>query len=85
MNLLLWDYLFSEDCAKAFLLIAEKGKNGAIYTVGSGNAIPLKNYMEVIRDIINPNFKIGFGNIDYYPNQVMYLCADISDFNGHWV
>lgn len=75
----LWDYLFSEDCAKAFLLIAEKGKNGAVYTVGSGNAIPLKNYVETIRDIINPNFKIGFGNIDYYPNQVMYLCADISD------
>ena len=21
----------------------------------------------------------GFGKIDYYPNQVMYLCADISD------
>lgn len=75
----LWDYLFSEDCAKAFLLIAEKGKNGAVYTVGSGNAIPLKNYVETIRDIINPNFKIGFGNIDYYSNQVMYLCADISD------
>ena len=75
----LWDYLFSEDCAKAFLLIAEKGQDGSIYTIGSGKAIPLKKYIEIIRDSINPDFKIGFGNIDYYPNQVMYLCADISD------
>ena len=40
---------------------------------------PLKKYIQTIRDLINPNFKIGFGEIDYYPNQVMYLCADISE------
>lgn len=74
----IWDYLYSEDCAKAFLAIAENGKNGEIYTIGSGEAIPLREYIEKIRDLINPNFEIGFGNIDYYPNQVMYLCADIS-------
>ena len=73
-----WDYLYSEDCARAFFAIAKKGKDGAVYTIGSGESNPLREYIEKIRDIINPNFKIGFGNIDYYPNQVMYLCADIS-------
>lgn len=75
----LWDYIYSEDCARAFYDIAKKGKDGSVYPIGSGNAIPLKEYIKIIRDLINPNFEIGFGKIDYYPNQVMYLCADITD------
>lgn len=75
----LWDYLYCEDCAQAFYDIAISGKDGKVYTIGSGKAIPLKEYIKIIRDLINPDFDIGFGKIDYYPNQVMYLCADISD------
>ena len=75
----LWDYLYCDDCADAFLKIATNGIDGKTYTIGSGIAKPLKSYIETIRDLINPNFKVGFGNIDYYPNQVMYLCADISE------
>ncbi len=78
----LWDYVYCDDCAQAFFDIAKNGKNGKIYTIGSGNAIPLKEYINTIKDIINPNFEIGFGKIDYYPNQVMYLCADISDLTS---
>ena len=29
-------------------------------------------------DAIDPSLDIGFGEVDYYPGQVMYLCADIS-------
>lgn len=75
----LWDYLYCDDCADAFLKIAKKGIDGKVYTIGSGMVKPLKKYIQTIRDLINPNFKIGFGEIDYYPNQVMYLCADISE------
>lgn len=78
----LWDYLYCDDCARAFYDISTKGKNGKVYTIGSGNVKPLKEYIEIIRDIINPNFEVGFGKIDYYPNQVMYLCADISDLTN---
>jgi len=75
----LWDYLYCDDCAQAFYDIAKNGKDGKVYTIGSGKAIPLKEYILAIKNLINPNFEIGFGAIDYYPNQVMYLCADISD------
>ena len=75
----LWDYLYCDDCAEAFYNIATKGKDGKTYTIGSGKTMQLKKYIEIIRDLINPNFDIGFGKIDYYPNQVMYLCADISE------
>ena len=78
----LWDYLYCDDCADAFLKIATNGIDGKTYTIGSGIAKPLKSYIETIRDLINPNFKVGFGNIDYYPNQVMYLCADINELTN---
>lgn len=75
----LWDYLYCDDCAQAFYDIATKGEDGKVYTIGFGEAFPLKEFIKTIRDLINPNFEIGFGKIDYYPNQVMYLCADIND------
>lgn len=74
-----WDFLYNGDIANAFYLVAEKGKPGAIYTVGSGKTKSLKEYITTIRDIAAPNAKCNFGAVDYFPNQVMYLCADITD------
>ena len=74
-----WDFLYNGDIANAFFLAAEKGKDGAIYTVGSGKTRSLKDYITDIRDIACPSAKCNFGAVDYFPNQVMYLCADIDD------
>ena len=27
----------------------------------------------------DPNLSLDFGSVPYYPNQVMYMCADIED------
>ena len=74
----LWDYLYSGDAAVALALAAEDGKDGSIYPLGSGMALPLRNYIEQIRDTVNPLQGINFGAIPYYENQVMHLQADIS-------
>ena len=74
-----WDYLYCDDAAKAFYLAAEKGKDGSIYCVGSGKTRQLKDYILAIRDAIDPELEVGIGEIPYFENQVMYLCADISD------
>jgi len=73
----LWDYIYSKDAAKAFYLAALKGEDGAVYPIGSGIVRPLGDYIKAIRDAIDPALDIGFGEVDYYPGQVMYLCADI--------
>lgn len=78
----LWDYLYCKDAAKAFFLAATKGKNNAVYPVGSGRVRPLKDYITDIRDAVNPDAPLGFGEVDYYPDQVMYLCADISSLTA---
>ncbi len=74
-----WDFLYNGDIANAFYLVAENGKPDAIYTIGSGKTKSLKEYITTIRDITCPDAKCNFGAVDYFPNQVMYLCADITD------
>ncbi|MCQ2481966.1 MAG: NAD(P)-dependent oxidoreductase [Clostridia bacterium] len=74
----MWDYIYCKDAANAFYLAATKGKDGSVYPIGSGNVRPLKDYITDIRDAVNPSAELGFGEVDYYPGQVMYLCADIS-------
>lgn len=75
----LWDYLNCEDAAKAFFAVLEKGIDGKIYPLGSGQGRKLSSYVEDIRDVINPNMTLGFGKKEYYPHQPMYLVADISE------
>ena len=50
----LWDYLYRKDAAKAFVLAAQRGKDGRVYPVGSGMVRPLSDYIKDIRDAVNP-------------------------------
>lgn len=74
----IWDYLYCDDAAEACYLAAKKGRDGAVYCIGSGTERRLRDYIEDIRDVVNPAQHIAFGEIPYYDKQVMYLCADIS-------
>lgn len=78
----MWDYLYAKDVANAFYLIGQKGKNHAVYCVGSGSARPLKEYIMHIRDLIDSDAELGFGDIPYSENQVMYLSADIESLTS---
>lgn len=73
-----WDYMYSEDTAKALLALAKSGVHGRTYCLGSGNARPLLEYINILKDNINPDAELGIGDIPYGEKQVMYLCADIS-------
>ena len=75
----MWDYLYSGDAANAFYLLGDRGIDGKTYVIGSGKARPLAEYIEIIRDEVNPDAKIELGAIPYAPKQVMHLQADISE------
>lgn len=74
-----WDYLYCEDAARAFKLIGEKGRDQSIYCIGSGQARPLHEYVGIINNAINKNLETRMGAIEYSANQVMHLCADITN------
>ncbi|MBR3614534.1 MAG: NAD(P)-dependent oxidoreductase [Clostridia bacterium] len=74
-----WDYLFSEDAAKALFLLAEYGIENKTYCIATGKTRKLYEYIEIIKNIINPNIKLKLGAKPYAKNQVMNLNVDISD------
>ena len=78
----MWDYLYAEDAADALCCMAENGRDGAIYPVGSGQIRPLREYFEILRDAVDPSLPLGLGEIPYPPNQVMHLEADISQLTA---
>ncbi|MDO4284163.1 MAG: NAD(P)-dependent oxidoreductase [Eubacteriales bacterium] len=74
----LWDYLYSGDAARAFLLAAQKGRDGAVYCLGGGEARLLSEYIRIIAQETGYQGEIGFGRLAYAPGQVMRLQADLS-------
>lgn len=78
----LWDFCFSGDVAEALCCMAEKGKDGAIYPVGSGQVRTLREYFEITRDTVNPELPLGIGELPYNKNQVMRLQADLTALQG---
>ncbi len=79
----IWDYLYSGDAARALLLLAEKGKEGKIYVLGSGETRKLRNYIEIIGEeasaFTGKKTELDFGAVSYVENQVMHLSADIKE------
>lgn len=73
-----WDFIYSDDVARALYLLAEKGKDGEVYVVGSGHAQLLRDYLLTIRDIIDPSLELGLGEKPYGKDAVMHLACDIA-------
>lgn len=73
-----WDYLYVEDAAQAIWQAATHPAARGIFNLSSGNACAVRSIVERIRDLVDPHLPLGFGEIAYPPDQVMYLQADIS-------
>ena len=72
-----WDFLYSSDVARAFLLMGEKSKESKAYCVGSGMGRPLHEFITMMRDAIDPELPLGLGDIPY-DGPVLNLWADIT-------
>ncbi len=71
-----WDYIHVDDVADAVVATLQTGAQG-IFNLGSGEAWPLREIVERLRDAIDPALSLGFGEVDYRPDQVMHLESDI--------
>lgn len=75
----IWDYIYSEDAADALFRIGQNPVSGRVYCLGSGQAFPLKDFIIRMKEETGCRADVHLGAVDYAPNQVMHLCADISD------
>lgn len=74
----IWDYIYVDDAARALMLLAEKGHDGEVYCVSSGESKRLKEFVEITKSKMKSNIEIGFGSIPYGENTVMHLSGDIT-------
>ncbi len=74
-----WDYLYIDDLMKALYLLGLKGHGGLVYPIGSGEHRQMREYVEIIRDSINPAFPLGIGDKPYknkvIDNQILDVTA----------
>ena len=63
-----YDFVHVSDVAHALYLIAEKGVDGTNYTIGSGEAKQLKEFLKVVGKVANEingsDIPLGFGKIN---------------------
>lgn len=74
----LWDFLYVADAAAAIVSVLETQTASGDFNLGSGIALPLRQAVETVRDIVSPRTALTFGEVPYRPDQVMHLQADIS-------
>jgi nucleoside-diphosphate-sugar epimerase len=72
-----WDFLYVQDAVKALSMLAANDGAEGIFNLGSGDARQIRGVITSIRDMIDPNLEIGFGEIPYAPDQVMHLEANV--------
>jgi nucleoside-diphosphate-sugar epimerase len=72
-----WDYIYVTDVAEALYEVAVTPSAYGVFNLGSGTGVTLHGVVEQIRDLIDPNLPLGFGEVPYRPDQVMHLQADI--------
>ena len=75
----IWDYISNEDLGRALVAVSEKGRDGCVYVIGSGDELTLKDYVMKMYSAVGDNSaKCNFGTLEYFENQPIYLCPDIS-------
>lgn len=74
-----WDYIYISDLAKALYLIGVFGESGKNYPLGYGASQTLREYVEIIRNLIDPNLPVDIGKIPYKNSVIDNQVLDISE------
>lgn len=76
-----WDYIHVDDVATGIISAMEKKAKG-IFNLGSGKVYQLREIIIMVRNLIDKELTIGFGEIPYRSDQVMHLEADITSLTA---
>lgn len=75
------DFIYIDDVVSAYLLLLQKTpkEQGAYmeFDVGSGQAVPIRTFVETIHRLTGSQTKLHFGAVDYRKNEIMASKANI--------
>lgn len=72
-----WDYLYVEDAANAIYQTAINRDTHGVFNLASGQTHAIREIIERVRDLIDPSFRLQFGELPYPSDQQMRLTANI--------
>lgn len=75
----IYDFIYITDAAKAFRLIGEHGVAGRKYVIAEGDAKPLKQFLIALKNIVDKNASLGFGELSF---NGIYLPAEYYDIGA---
>lgn len=67
-----YDFIYIDDAVGAFVAIGEKGKANRTYYIGSQQRQKLKNFLIEMKNQIDPEMKIGLGEIPFHGVSLSY-------------
>lgn len=67
-----YDFIYVTDAVKAFILVAEKGKNLGNYYIGNSKQIPLREFVERMYKVLDSKSQLQFGAVPMEAIQVDY-------------
>ena len=73
-----WDYIYIDDLICSLLLVGEHGKDSRVYVTGTGNARPMCEYVEILKNQIDPHAELGIGDLPYKTDRIDNAIVDIS-------
>jgi nucleoside-diphosphate-sugar epimerase len=77
----LYDFTYIDDVVNAIAGILSDGVPGKTYYVGSSKCRPLKDYIKVIRDSIDPDISLHFGEVPSSDSSLDTQDYDISELS----
>ncbi len=76
------DFTDVRDIVKAYRIIMEKGQNGEVYNVGSGNSISIEEILNMILNNSKKEIKVEIDSARFRPIDVEKIEADITKINS---
>lgn len=73
-----WDYLYIDEVAEIFSLLAEKECESGIYNLASGEHRKLKEYVESMKNVTGSNAPIEYGAIPYPASGMVSFIPDVT-------
>lgn len=68
----LYDFIYIKDAGRAFVELGKRGKANRRYYVGNGKPQKLRYYLENVRDVVDPEQKLGFGKLSTSEISLQY-------------
>ena len=73
----MYDFIYIDDAARAFVALGERGVLGQTYYIGSKKPLPLKDFLIKLKDVVDRKAILGFGEVENKGISISYDLFDI--------